>query len=138
MTPSEFEIARQKVNAKYDGQYQLVEPGFTDVLVLHPTNDGFRANIEFFLIVLARKPAVSSRVIYYVRIIENHKKHNCRHYCSDLILALEAENPSEAIDYLNGLYKNSKIKEVIVYFLIGTAILSVITGIIIIIYRYIM
>ena len=45
MTLSEFEIARQKVNAKYDGQYQLVEPGFSDVLVLQPTNDGFRANI---------------------------------------------------------------------------------------------
>jgi len=34
MTESEFEIARQKVNAKYEGQYELVEPGFSKKLPL--------------------------------------------------------------------------------------------------------
>ena len=32
MTQSEFEIVRQKVNAKYEGQYKLVEPRFSKLL----------------------------------------------------------------------------------------------------------
>ena len=55
-----------------------------------------------------------------------------------MILALEPENPSEAIDYLESLYKNSKIKEIIVYILIAIAILSIILGVILILYRYIL
>lgn len=31
MTQSEFEIVRQKVNAKYEGQYELVESGFSKI-----------------------------------------------------------------------------------------------------------
>ena len=32
MTQSEFEIVRRKVDAKYEGQYKLVEPRFSKLL----------------------------------------------------------------------------------------------------------
>ena len=36
MTQLEFEIVRQKVNAKYEGQYKLVESGFSKKLRTRP------------------------------------------------------------------------------------------------------
>ena len=40
MTQLEFEIVRQKVNAKYEGQYKLVESGFSKKLRTRPNPVG--------------------------------------------------------------------------------------------------